>query len=79
MVFFQSFHLNGFCFPISVCTSIISITTSLLVKSLDLLGIVCTGEETTQGEGGGAGHGDEQEGQEVSQHLHGVAGVVAVG
>ena len=80
MVFFQSFHLNGFCFPIFPCTiCITNITTSLLIKSLYLLGsIVLIGEEAAQREGGGAGHGDQQEGQEVSQHLHGVAGVVTV-
>ena len=50
-----------------------------LLSGLDLLGIgLTTGEEAAQREGGGAGHGDQQEGQEVSQHLHGVAGVVAV-
>merc|ERR1712137_920939 len=59
---------------------------SLLVKvlyrllgGLDLLSIGLTaGEQAAQREGGGAGHGDQQEGQEVSQHLHGVAGVVTV-
>merc|ERR1712110_883702 len=50
-----------------------------LLSGLDLLSIgLTTGEEAAQREGGGAGHGDQQEGQEVSQHLHGVAGVVTV-
>merc|ERR1719215_1426049 len=51
-----------------------------LLSGLDLLSIVRAGEEVAQGPGGAAGHGDKQEGQEVSQHLHGGVGVVvAVG
>merc|ERR550532_3475937 len=50
-----------------------------LLSGLDLLSIGLTaGEEAAQREGGGAGHGDQQEGQEVSHHLHGVAGVVSL-